>query len=139
MGTEVVELVVVDEDSGSNGQVTYSLLDNPDHTFSVVQSGSGASLTLREGLDYETRTSYLLTILAHDGGIPSLSSSATVEIRVTDVADTLPVFNATSYTVSLLENTSTIEYLLTVRAVSSDSAPLALLEYFIVQGDLDGR
>ena len=134
-----MELVVIDEDSGSNGQVTYSLLDNPDHTFSIVQSGSGASLTLREGLDYETRTSYLLTILAHDGGIPSLSSSATVEIRVTDVADTFPVFNATSYSISLSEDTPTIEHLLTVGAVSSDSAPLAVLEYFIVQGNQDRR
>ncbi len=129
----------MDEDSGANGQITFTLLHNPGGTFSLAQTGNQASLTLREPLDYEATDSYHLTVLAHDGGVPVLSSSTTVELRVVDEADTVPLFNATSYSVYLTEDTHPIAYLLTVVAVSNDSPSLAALEYYIVEGNQDGR
>ena len=139
MTSDIIQLLVIDEDSGSNGQVTFTILNDPDNTFSILQTGNLATLTLREQLDYESTTHYQLTILAHDGGNPALSSSATVEVRVTDEADSIPVFNASSYSVTLPEDTPPIAYLVTVGAISNDSPPLAMLEYFIVEGDYDGR
>ena len=68
-----------------------------------------------------------------------MSSSVTIEIHVSDEADTLPVFNATSYSVSLPEDLPTLSNFLTVYAVSSDSPPLAGLHYFIVQGNIESR
>ncbi len=139
VSSDILQMLVIDEDSGSNGQVTFTILNDPDNTFSLLQTGNQATLTLRAQLDYETTAHYQLTILAHDGGNPVLSSSATVEIQVTDEADSLPVFNASSYSVTLPEDTPPIAYLVTVEAVSNDSPSLAALEYFLVDGDYDGR
>lgn len=129
----------MDEDSGSNGQITFTLLDNPGGTFRLAHTGPQASLTLREWLDFETTTSYELTILAHDGGVPVLSSSTTIELQVIDEADTVPMFNTSSYTAILSEDTTPIAHFLTVFAISNDSPSLASLQYYIIEGNQDGR
>ena len=47
---------------------------------------------MAEALDYETGPQYSLIIEAADGGVPSLMSTTTVTILVTDVNDNPPVF-----------------------------------------------
>ena len=47
---------------------------------------------MAEALDYETDPQYSLFIEAADGGVPSLMSTTTVTILVTDVNDNPPVF-----------------------------------------------
>lgn len=138
MTAEVIQLIVVDEDSGVNGQVTFTLLDNLDQTFNLIGAGNQATIVLQQGLDYETETGYLLTVLAHDGGSPTLSSLATVELHIRDEADTLPIFTAPSYSVDVEEDTPPLASLLAVHAQSMDSSELAGVEYFIVGGNLDG-
>ena len=115
--------------------VDFQLINNTDNTFQVSEAGSQVSITLNQLLDFETRSFYLLTISAHDRGTPTRSSSATLEIHVIDVADSIPQFNSTSYSVEIAEDTSPPAYLLTVQATSQDSAPLAMLQYVEVSGD----
>lgn len=131
--------MIIDEDSGSNGMISYNLHNNTDNTFTIVPSGSEARLTLFQELDYESLTVYHITLSAHDGGNPAMSSSVTIEIHVSDVADTLPVFNATSYSVSLREDLPLLSYILTVHADSSDSPPLSGIHYFIIQGNVENK
>ena len=57
--------------------------------FSILRDGT---ITVREALDYETDFQYSLIIEAADGGFPSLMSTATVTIVITDVNDNPPVF-----------------------------------------------
>ena len=47
-----------------------------------------------------------LVIQANDGGSPSMSSSVTVVVTITDVNDNRPVFGATSYSASVREGSS---------------------------------
>ncbi|MDE0637747.1 MAG: cadherin domain-containing protein, partial [Candidatus Poribacteria bacterium] len=86
--------------------LTYSLSGTDASSFSIV-STSG-QLQTSAALDYETKTSYSVTITVSDG---SLTDSITVTIKVTDVDETptnnAPVFSeGTSATRSVAENTA---------------------------------
>lgn len=59
---------------------------------------------LAEELDYEDVQKYTLVIGAQDKGHPRLSSNLTVNLEVQDVNDNPPVFDKTTYTVSVLES-----------------------------------
>ena len=52
---------------------------------------SGDIMTLLE-LDRETVETYNLTVTVQDGGSPSLSSSTSITISISDVNDNSPVF-----------------------------------------------
>ena len=131
----MVQFTVIDEDVGQNGVVDYRLLNNTDATFTVSKTDSQVSITLNRRLDYESRRFYLLTITARDGGSPTQSSSATLEVHVSDVADSIPQFNATLYGTEVAEGVEPPTYLLTVHATSRDSAPLAAIQYIKISGD----
>ncbi|XP_062608504.1 protocadherin gamma-B4-like [Saccostrea cucullata] len=55
-------------------------------------------------LDYESQQTYVLSLTAKDDGDPPLSGEATVEVHLTDVDDTCPVFTRPVYTVAIKEN-----------------------------------
>ena len=119
--------------------VDYTLINDTDNTFAVTKAGSQVALSLNQRVDFETKRFYLLTITARDRGATPRSSSATFEIRVLDVADSIPQFNATSYNTEVAENARPSTYLLTVHATSQDSAPLAALQYIKVSGDSNNQ
>ena len=119
--------------------IDYTLINDTDNTFSVTKAGSQVALSLNQRVDFETKRFYLLTIAASDRGSPSRSSSATFEIHIIDIADSIPQFNATSYSTEVAENAPPSMYLLTVHATSQDSAPLATLQYIKVSGDSDNQ
>ena len=142
MGSTLLDLRVVDEDAGSNGLVSYQLLNSTGEVFGVVASGpSGqqALLQLMRALDRELLACFLLTLVAMDGGSPSHTSSATIEVTVLDVADNPPQFNATSYNAVVPEDSSLGLYILTVHATTPDSPQVASISYYIVGGDPSGR
>ena len=119
--------------------IDYAVINDTENTFAVTEAGSQVTLSLNHRVDFETKRFYLLTITARDRGSPPRSSSATFEIHVLDVADSIPQFNATSYSTEVAENASILTYLLTVHATSQDSAPLATLQYIKVSGDSDNQ
>lgn len=57
-----------------------------------------------EPLDYETVHEFYLTVEATDGGTPSLSDMATVNINLTDVNDNSPIFNQDIYSAVISED-----------------------------------
>ncbi|MCG8504601.1 MAG: cadherin domain-containing protein [Sphingomonadales bacterium] len=76
-----------DPDTGPNGDLTYSILSGNDGNAFSINSSTG-EITINTGLDYETQTSYTLTVQATDGGNPSLSSTPhTLDINVVDVPE----------------------------------------------------
>ena len=78
-----------DPDEGANAQITYSLI-GADGDFSIANSTVGLIVGQRE-FDYDAGDRlFTFTVVATDGGIPSLSGRATVEITINDVNDNLP-------------------------------------------------
>ncbi len=130
---------MIDEDAGSNGQVSYELLNNTGGAFTIYVSGNQAMLRPARELDYESLSHYLLTLLASDGGDNPHTSSATIEILLIDVADSPPVFNSSTYLVAVPEDTALGSHLLTVHATSQDSGLLGVIQYYVVGGDPDTK
>lgn len=67
-----------------------------------------------ENLDYETSHGYYLTVEATDGGTPSLSDVATVNINITDINDNTPVFSQDTYTTVISEDAVLEQSVITV-------------------------
>lgn len=125
---------ILDEDAGPNADLTYQLVNNTGNAFSVTRE---AVLVLARPLDFEMLSDYHMTLVASDHGIPARSSTATIDIRITDVADNPPLFAEPGYSVMLSESASVGTPVVTVSASSIDSPGLCDARYFIVGGDTD--
>ena len=134
----VLSFVVVDADEGINSQVTFSLLNNTDNTFSVYTPAFGvsgtytSSLVLEQSLDYETLDIYQLTIVAMDGGDPSHTSMATVEVSVRDVVDNPPVFTSSEFIVEVPEGTDIGTIVFRLNATTLDSPDITTVSYHLL-------
>ena len=126
----------VDEDEGANGYLGYQLVGDAPQAFSITSTGPEAVLRVARALDYETVPQYHLTLVAWDHGSPvALSSSVSITVQLTDVADSAPVFNTSSYSTEVSEATPTGAELLRVLATTRDLPPLDTLTYSITEGD----
>lgn len=120
LGTPLFAAHAHDKDSGSSGQVTYSLSSasssssssnatqrgvnrNPQASLFAIDARSG-HLVLSRHLDYETSQRHSLTVTATDGGIPPLSADLTIIVDVQDVNDNPPVFEREEYAVNVSES-----------------------------------
>ena len=90
-------------DANSGDTLSYTLSGADASSFSIV-STSG-QLRTKDALDYETKSSYTVTITVSDG---SLTDSITVTINITDVVENVaPVFtDGATTTRSIAENTA---------------------------------
>lgn len=101
-------------------------VDSPCDYFEVMtvkksEGNYSAEIKLIEPVDYESRKSYVLTILARDGSRENpLSSNATVNINVIDAQDQPPIFYGEPYSVSLPENVEPNRVVLVINATDGD-------------------
>ncbi len=79
--------VVAASDPNLGDTLSYAITaGNTGGTF-AIDSGTGA-ITSAAALDYETTTSYALTVTVTDDGSPAMSDTATITVNVTDVTPT---------------------------------------------------
>ncbi|XP_064452112.1 protocadherin gamma-B4 isoform X21 [Mirounga angustirostris] len=121
-----------DADIGTNSLQNYQL--NPNDHFSLVnkekQDGSKyPELVLKTPLDREEQKSYQLTLTALDCGDPPLSSTAQIQVLVTDANDNPPVFSQELYRVSILENVLPGTPVLRVMATDQDEGVNAQITF----------
>jgi len=85
VGTFVVRVEASDADFGPRGSFNFSILQNGNFndTFEISQKGD---ITLANRVDREQIERFNLTVVATDGGTPSLTSFATVFITIDDVS-----------------------------------------------------
>ncbi|XP_061045720.1 protocadherin gamma-B4 isoform X18 [Eubalaena glacialis] len=112
-----------DADIGTNSLQNYQL--SPDDHFSLVikeklDGSKYPELVLKTPLDREEQTSYHLTLMALDFGDPPLSSTAQIQVLVTDANDNPPVFSQELYSVELPENVLPGTTVLRVMATDQD-------------------
>ncbi|KAK3507009.1 hypothetical protein QTP70_000327 [Hemibagrus guttatus] len=89
--TPVCKVNAYDLDIDSNGLITYGIIrvqSNSDEFF-IIDKNTGI-IRVNKTVDYETRPSFELVVMAQDHGSPSKSSSVFVEIRILDVNDNSP-------------------------------------------------
>jgi len=116
--TLVAMLTASDHDQGTNGSVTYKLVENYPGVF-ALDSLTG-QLTTRAVLDRETLPSYQVQVIARDQGVPPQSATATVFISVLDVNDNSPEFYPQLYFASVTEDLPVGSSILQVTATDRD-------------------
>ncbi|XP_067103311.1 protocadherin Fat 2 [Osmerus mordax] len=141
-GTTVIQITANDPDTDDNGQVTYTLEAQPDDVTDVftIDDKSGWIVTLQE-MDCEVARLYRFHVVATDhGGEAKLSSSALVEVIVTDENDNPPRFLEDVYHTSVMENLSPGEVIVTMTTTDMDVSPEnRLIQCYITDGDPLGQ
>ncbi|XP_023650663.1 protocadherin-19 isoform X4 [Paramormyrops kingsleyae] len=127
----VIALVrVSDKDSGANGKVQCRLQGNV--PFRLQEYESFSTILVDGRLDREQRDTYNLTIQAEDSGIPSLKTTKSFVVKVTDENDNPPHFTKPHYQEMILENNTPGAYLLSVSARDPDLGLNGTVTYQIV-------
>ncbi|XP_068128024.1 protocadherin gamma-B1-like [Hyperolius riggenbachi] len=95
VGSLVLQLNAVDDDEGSNAEITYSFHDIPQAIYDLftVDPVNG-SITVKGALDFEDTDRYELTVEAKDGG--ELAAHCKVLIQIMDINDNAPEITITS-------------------------------------------
>ena len=133
-----------DRDSGANAAVTYSLVaDRPAASYFSLDAVTGELSTLavldrealgERGLFLPPLSEELLTVQARDGGIPSLSATLQLPVRLLDINDNPPLFSQNGYEASVSENLPALTSVEEVVASDRDLATNARLAYSLAGG-----
>ncbi|KAM3910811.1 protocadherin-20-like [Leptodactylus fuscus] len=94
-GDLLLTLSASDEDSGSNGEISYYLFDGDPNVFSI-DSSSGV-FKVSQSLDREKKSSYTLQVIAMDHGSPSRNDSCVIVIKILDQNDNPPTFASSEF------------------------------------------
>uniref|UniRef100_A0A182MLW2 Cadherin domain-containing protein n=1 Tax=Anopheles culicifacies TaxID=139723 RepID=A0A182MLW2_9DIPT len=148
-GSPVIKVQATDEDKGVNGQVKYSIVQQPNQKgtkFTVDEETGEVSTNKvfdREGDDGKFVS---VTVKATDQGEPSLEGVCSFTVEITDVNDNPPLFDRQKYVENVKQDASIGTNILRVSASDEDadnngaivytlSAPHSPndLEYFEIQ------
>ncbi|XP_003266563.1 protocadherin beta-15 [Nomascus leucogenys] len=103
IGFLVVKVSARDLDTGTNGEISYSLYYSSQEINKPFELSSlSGEIRLIKKLDFETMSSYDLEIEASDGG--GLSGKCSVSVKVLDVNDNFPELSISSLTSPIPEN-----------------------------------
>uniref|UniRef100_A0A8C8VN78 Protocadherin-12 n=1 Tax=Pelusios castaneus TaxID=367368 RepID=A0A8C8VN78_9SAUR len=109
-----------DPDSGNNGQVHCYLSQGHEH-FKLKRTNTYTYMLLTNAmLDRERWAEYNLTLTVQDNGNLSLVMRKHLTICISDVNDNPPLFERTTYDVTIAENNVPPSYLITVKAYDAD-------------------
>ncbi|KAM4795127.1 protocadherin-8-like [Rhinophrynus dorsalis] len=123
VGTRIPLDIAIDEDVGLNSIQSFQISVNSHFSLDVQTRADGvkyADLVLMKELDRESQSAYTLELVAMDGGSPSLSGSAVINVRVLDFNDNSPVFERSAVTVDLMEDAPVGYLLLDLNAFDPD-------------------
>ncbi|XP_053733196.1 protocadherin-8 [Synchiropus splendidus] len=123
VGSRVPLDPAADADVGSNYIQSYQISVNSHFTIDVLLRADGvkyAELVLMKELDREVQSLYTLELVATDGGSPVRSGATKISVRVTDFNDNSPVFDQSSFSVSLPEDAPVGTVILDLNAVDAD-------------------
>ncbi|XP_057164478.1 cadherin-23 [Ursus arctos] len=135
-GPRVWTFLAHDQDSGPNGQVEYSIVDGDPLGEFVISPVEGVLRVQKDvELDRETIAFYNLTICARDRGVPPLSSTMLVGIRVLDINDNDPVLLNLPANITISENSPVSSIVAHILASDADSGRNALLTFNITAGN----
>ncbi|XP_067313029.1 protocadherin gamma-A5-like isoform X13 [Pseudorasbora parva] len=136
-GTVVTMINVQDPDSGENGKMYCSINENIPFTLKSTNTNF-FSLVTDSDLDRERESEYNISVTCSDEGVPSLSSSVTLSLQISDVNDNAPVFEKSSYEASVQENNTPGLSIFTVRARDADFNQNARVSYILEDSSVNG-
>ncbi|XP_060751248.1 protocadherin beta-16-like isoform X30 [Tachysurus vachellii] len=137
IGNIVAMINVNDPDSETNGKVHCGIDDKI--PFSIT-SPSNTVFTLKtdQELDREKEADYNITVTCSDEGVPSLSSSTSLRLHISDVNDNVPVFERNNYEAHVVENNTPGLSIFTVKASDADYNQNARVSYILEESTVNG-
>ncbi|XP_069387719.1 protocadherin gamma-A11-like isoform X14 [Paralichthys olivaceus] len=135
--TVVTMINIQDPDSGENGKVQCFINDNIPFLLKST-SNNFYSLVTDGDLDRETASEYNITVTCSDEGVPSLSSSVTLTLQISDVNDNAPVFERSSYEAYIVENNTPGLSIFTLKARDADWNQNARVSYILEDSSVNG-
>lgn len=121
-----------DKDEGTNGRLQFDLQGKGRENFTIDSRGFIHTAT---PLDYETTSSYILTVTAKDGGSPPRSASAQVNISIVNVDDNVPVFETSTQVSKIREDVAVGTRVVRLNATDADGNDLV---FDIMSGNTGG-
>ncbi|KAM9356703.1 uncharacterized protein ABDE67_004287 [Symphorus nematophorus] len=135
--TVVAVMSVNDPDSEENGKVRCVI--NKNIPFTITSTSSNFySIVTDSDLDRESAADYNITVTCSDEGVPSLSSSVTLTLQISDVNDNAPVFERSSYEAYIVENNTPGVSIFTVKARDADWNQNARASYILEDSSVNG-
>ncbi|XP_055745064.1 protocadherin-10-like isoform X1 [Salvelinus fontinalis] len=136
-GTVIALLSVTDKDAEENGKIHVEILG--DVPFKLKPSFRNYFTIVTDGpLNRENADSYSVTVVAKDTGSPSLATSKSIKVQVSDENDNAPTFTQPIYDVYVTENNVPGAYIHAVTALDPDVGQNALISYSIMDCDIQG-
>ncbi|XP_066488986.1 protocadherin-23 [Tiliqua scincoides] len=130
----ILTVHATDRDSQYNGNISYRIIF-PSDVFSI--DSQNGSVFLAKAVTYEDKNPVVqLLIEACDNGSPPLTALTSVLVQIQDVNKDAPQFTTPLYNVSVSENASVGEKLLTFSVIDRDRTPEnTKVEYSIIGGN----
>ncbi|XP_019772654.2 fat-like cadherin-related tumor suppressor homolog isoform X8 [Dendroctonus ponderosae] len=101
-GKTVLQIKATDRDKDPNQKISYKIAAGNPEGFFTINSHTGVITTTARKLDRETQDEHILEVLISDNGVPPLSSTTRVVIKVDDINDNSPEFvEQAFYTVTI--------------------------------------
>ncbi|XP_014114077.1 PREDICTED: protocadherin-23 [Pseudopodoces humilis] len=136
-GTEIINVVATDRDSGVFGVVTYELVPGEFSSFFTVDTSTGI-IYLTSALGRLTRSAVLLTVSARDGGGLPSASNAAVTVNILQTVLVPATFERSRYSFSVPEDAPEDSVVGTVKAREPTNS-LEVVSYRICSGDPHGK
>ncbi|KAF5298417.1 hypothetical protein FQR65_LT01195 [Abscondita terminalis] len=136
-GSPVIKVHATDEDKGVNGQVKYSIVQQPNQKgtkFTVDEETGEVSTNKvfdREGDDGKFVS---VTVKATDQGEPSLEGVCSFTVEITDVNDNPPLFDRQKYVENVKQDASIGTNILRVSASDEDADNNGAIVYSLSAG-----
>ncbi|CAM4658808.1 unnamed protein product [Lepidochelys kempii] len=135
-GSLVAAILAIDDDSGVNGEITYTVSEDDEDGMFFLNPVTGV-FNLTRILDYEAQQYYILTVQAGDGG--GQFTTIRVYFNILDINDNPPLFSMPSYSTSLMENLPPGSTILGFNVTDADDGSNSQLSYSITSGDSLGQ
>lgn len=136
VGIFVTTIMATDQDTGSQGDVSYSIVAGNTGNKFTVDAVSGNITTFGE-LDRETVPVFTLTVRASDGAVPEKVryTDGTVKVVISDVNDNAPSFGTSSIAATFPEDANIGHVIITLRADDPDEGLNSEVRYSITSGN----
>uniref|UniRef100_A0A8C2J351 Protocadherin 9 n=1 Tax=Cyprinus carpio TaxID=7962 RepID=A0A8C2J351_CYPCA len=122
-----------DPDTGPNSVHKYELLNGQSaFGLDIVETPEGEKwpqLIVQQNLDREQKDTYVMKVKVEDGGNPQKSSTAILQVTVTDVNDNRPVFKEGQIEVHIPENSPVGTSVVQLQATDADVGANAEIKY----------
>ncbi|KAE8584552.1 hypothetical protein XENTR_v10021010 [Xenopus tropicalis] len=124
----------IDPDVGVNGIQHYELLKGQNvFGLDVIETPEGdkwPQLIVQQSLDREQKDTYVMKIKVEDGGNPARSSTAILQVTVTDVNDNRPVFKEKDIEVNIPEDAAVGTSVTQLHATDADLGSNAKIHFY---------